>query len=357
MDRLINILKSLTEAFGPPGFEDEVREIVKTEFRGKVNDILTDNMGSVIGVKKGTSERPKILFVAHMDEVGFMVKGTTKEGFVKFVPLGGWLPTELIGTRVRLRTKTGEYIGVIGTLPPHVRRDEEAKKMPKLKDLYMDFGVSEGFNPIEKFNIRIGDPIVPYSKFQVMGNEKLAVAKAFDDRVGVAHIIRVLDEIQTVTHPNTVYLAAVVQEEVGLRGAATTPWIVEPDVAIAVDVSIAEDVPGLNSFTDAKLGKGVSIVVQDRTMIAHRRFRDFIVELADKENIPYHLVTVQGGYDTGRIHLFKEGVPSAILGIPSRYIHSFHSVINLDDLEAAVRLAVTIIKNLDEEIAKDFKTF
>ena len=357
MSRVVNVLKTLTEAFGPPGFEDEVREIVKNEFRGKVDEILFDNMGSVIGVKKGTSERPRILFAAHMDEVGFMVNGTTKEGFVKFAPLGGWMPTELIGTRVRLRTHAGEYIGVIGTLPPHIRRDEDAKKMPKLKDLYMDFGVSEGFNPVEKFGIRIGDPIVPYSNFQVMGNEKVAVAKAFDDRVGVAHIIRVLDEILSEEHPNTVYLAGVVQEEVGLRGAATTPWVVEPDVAIAVDVSIAEDVPGFNSYTDAKLGKGVSIVVQDRTMIAHRRFRDFIVELAERENIPYHIVTVQGGYDTGRIHLFKEGVPSAILGIPSRYIHSFHSVINMDDLEAAVKLAVAVIKNLDEGTVKDFKTF
>ncbi len=357
MDRTEQLLKDLTEAFGPPGFEDDVRSVFRREL-AYADEILTDHLGSVIAVKRGSQERPRILFAAHMDEVGLMVKGFTKEGFVKFEPLGGWLPTELIGERVVIRTRKGEFPGVVGTLPPHLKRGEEAKKPPELKELYIDFGVAEGFNPVKELDIRIGDPIVPYSTFQITGNEKVFIAKAFDDRVGVAHLLRVMDEIQNFKdHPNTVYLAAVVQEEVGLRGAGTTSWVVEPDVAIAVDVSLAEDVPGLESYTEAKFGKGVSIVVQDRTMIAHRRFRDYLVALAEQHNIPYHLVTVQGGYDTGRIHLFQKGVPSAILGIPSRYIHGFNSMIHKDDLESAVRLAVALIQDLDDKKVAEFTTY
>ncbi len=357
MDRTEKLLKELVEAFGPPGFEDEVREIVKREFQ-RADEVLTDRLGSVIAVKRGSSERPRILFAGHMDEVGLIVKGFTKEGFVKVEALGGWTTDQLIGQRVRVRTQKGDFYGVIGTLPPHLRRsEEERRKLPELKELFVDFGVDKDFDVRKELGIRIGDPIVPVGDFLITGNPEVYMAKAFDDREGVARLVRILDEIENQSHPNTVYLAAVVQEEVGLRGAGTSAWVVEPDVAIALDVSLAEDVPGLESYTDARFGGGVTIVVTDRTMVAHRRFRDFLVSVAEEENIPYHLATVMGGYDTGRIHLLREGVPSAVLGVPSRYIHGFNSMIHRDDFDAAVKLAVALIQRLDEKTLQDFLAY
>lgn len=352
MDRTEKLLKDMTEATGVPGFEDEIREIIKAEFKKYADEILYDKLGSVIAVKRGDSERPRIGFFAHMDEIGLMVKGFTKlpKGYVKFAPLGGWWSATLVGQRVKVLTSKGEFYGVVGATPPHLLRREDAQKLPELEDMFIDFGIEEKFDPQKKLGIKIGDPIVPVSDFKILGNKNIYVAKAFDDRVGCALLVRILEEISNKKFSGTAYFVATVQEEVGLRGAATSPWVFEPDVAIALDVSLTEDTPGAKSETDAKLGGGCAIVSLDYTMVAHRKLRDFLVGIAEKYKVKYHLVTVtRGGYDTGRIHLFKEGVPSGIIGIPSRYIHGFQSMIHRKDFENALKLCVNFIREFDEK--------
>ncbi len=282
MDHTENVLKELTEAFGPSGFEEEVRDKIYNFVKDIVDEVKTDKLGSLIAIKKGKKENPRIMFIAHMDEIGLMVKGFTQEGYVKFLPLGGWWSPMLVGQKIKLKTKDGKKLtGIIGSIPPHLlRKKEEATKLPQIEELWIDFGVDADFNPKEKLGIEIGDPIVPYSEFEILGNEKVYSAKAFDDRVASALLVRILEELKDKEFEGTVYGVFSVQEEVGLRGAATSPWVVEPDVAIALDVSISEDTPAVKEKSDAKLGGGCSLVVFDVTMIANRKMVNLLKNIA-----------------------------------------------------------------------------
>ncbi len=349
MDRLA-ILKELTEAFGVSGFENNVAQILENSFK-QYAVVTKDKLGSVIGRKTGKSETPKIMFAAHMDEIGFMVKSITKDGFIKFLPIGGWWTGHLFSQRVRILNKKGSEInGVVGITAIHDMKEDEKKKLPDIDDLYIDVGAVANFNVKEKLSIKPGDPIVPDVKFEVMANSDLCLAKAWDDRMGCALLIELLNNLGASEHPNTVFLAGTVQEEVGLRGARTSAYAIAPDCAFALDVSVCRDTPGNNiEEVDEKLGNGVSILVYDRTMIPHKGLRDFVVELAEINNIPYHFTSIKGGYDTGIIHLNQSGVPSLALGIPTRYIHSHNGIINLNDYENLLNLITLIVKNLDEE--------
>ncbi|MEO0295412.1 MAG: M42 family metallopeptidase [candidate division WOR-3 bacterium] len=359
MDHTEKLLKDLTEAFGPPGAEEEVRSVIYNYIKDIVDEIKTDKLGSLIAIKKGKKESPRIMFIAHMDEIGLMVKGFTQEGYVKFLPLGGWWSGTLIDQMVTLKTRDGrKFKGVIGSTPPHLLRKREEAKIPELDELWIDFGVDTEFNPKEKLNIEIGDVLVPHSQFEILGNEKIYSSKAFDNRYGAGLLVRILEELKDKEFEGTVYGVFSVQEEVGLRGAATSSWVVEPDVGIALDVSISDDTPASKDKSEAKMGNGCSIVVLDATMIANRKLTEFLREIAKKENIKHHIVAVpMGGYDTGRVHLFKEGVPSAIIGVPTRYIHGFHSLMHRDDFDNALKLSVSFVLNLNAEKVKEFSNY
>jgi len=349
MDR-IELLKELSEAFGISGYEEDVVEILKRYFGNRVT-ISRDRIGSVIACKEGTSQRPKIMFSAHMDEIGFMVKEITKEGFVKFLPIGGWWAGNVPGLKVRIKTRKGTYVpGVVGLKPIHELTPEERKKLPEIKDMYIDVGGAKDFNPKEKLEMRPGDPIVPEGSFEQMANSNLLLGKAWDDRVGCALLVNLLENIQSVKHPNTVYLVGSVQEEVGLRGARTSAFAIEPDIGFALDVSICRDTPGNESDAAERLGGGAGILIYDSTMIPHVRLREFVCELAEANKIPYHFTSIKGGYDTGTIHLTKSGVPCLALGVPTRYVHSGSSVISLEDYDNIVKLITLIVKSLDEDI-------
>ena len=342
------LLRELSEAFGISGYEDDVVGILKKHF-GKRAEISRDRIGSVIARKQGTSQRPKIMFSAHMDEIGFMVKEITKEGFIKFLPIGGWWPGNIPGLKVRIKTRKGVDIpGVVGLKPIHELTPEERKKMPEIKDMYIDVGTTKGYNPKEKLGISPGDPIIPQGGFELMANKNLLLGKAWDDRVGCALLVSLLDEIAEIEHPNTVYLVGSVQEEVGLRGARTSAYTIEPDIGFALDVSMSRDTPGSSSDAAERLGGGVAILIHDSTMIPHVRLREFVCELTETNKIPYHLTAIKGGYDTGTIHITKFGVPCLALGVPTRYVHSGASVISLEDYDNVLRLITQIVKSLDE---------
>ncbi|RKX71732.1 peptidase M28 [candidate division WOR-3 bacterium] len=342
MDRF-ELLKSLSEAFGVSGFEDEVRNLFEDRLSGFAT-VKRDRVGSVVGALEG--DGPKIMFAAHLDEVGFLVKSITKEGYLKIIPVGGWWEGVLPAQRVVVKNRRGEkWLGVIAAKPIHELEPEERKKLPKMKDLVVDVGVKKGFEIKERLKIRPGDPIAPVSEFTRLGNPDLLMGKAFDDRIGAGLLLELAERMPE--HKNSIFLAGTVQEEVGLRGARTCARMVEPDVAFAIDVSISRDGPGEDG--EERLGGGVGIVIHDRTMIPNRKLRDWVISLCEVNKIPYHLTSITGGYDTGVIHISGFGVPSLAIGIPTRYIHSHIAVVDERDYENILKLLILISERLDRQ--------
>jgi putative aminopeptidase FrvX len=340
----LELLRDLTEAQGAPGFEHEVRQIMKRELTKYNVHLKYDHIGSIFGEERGSSG-PKILLAGHMDEVAFMVNEITKDGYLRFTPLGGWWDQVLLSQRVTVITEQKKYTGVIGSKPPHILTPEERKKVYHMKEMFIDVG-ADSREQVKEWGIRVGDPIVPICPFELLPNHDTILAKALDNRAGCFLALEALRQLKDIDHPNTVVAGATVQEEVGLRGASTTPYVVKPDIAIALDVGIAQDGPG--SSDKASLGKGPVITFLDATMIPNIRFRNFISDIAEKNNIPHQIDTmVGGGTDAGRFHLYKKGVPSIVIGVAARYIHSHVSMVSKQDLENGVKLLVEIVKNLD----------
>ncbi len=350
MDRTELLLKEITEANGVSGYEKEVRRIMARELEGKVDEIQYDKMGSILGRKRGTSDRPRVMVVGHMDEVGFMVKEITSDGYIKFLPLGGWWGHVALGQRMRIITSKGPVPGVVGSQPPHLLPEEERKKVLQIKDMFIDVGTQHKFDIKKKLGIRLGDPIVPDSQFTIMGNRKMYMSKAFDNRVSCAIVLELMRKFQKVRHPNTILGGASVQEEVGLRGAQTLAHIADPDVAIVVDIGVAQDVPPDGAKKNEKLGGGPAILIYDAVMIPNIKLRDLLIETAEQKKIPYHLSYLErGGTDGGRIHVSRTGVPSIVIGPPVRYIHSHNGILNRTDYDNTVKLIAEVIKKLDKK--------
>lgn len=347
MDELAMLLKTLTEAHGVPGYEAEIREVMRRLLEG-LGEVEQDNIGSLI-CRRGENG-PRVMLAAHMDEIGFMVKHITPEGFIRFTPLGGWFDQVLLGQRVVIKTHKGDVIGVIGAKPPHLLPPDERKKVVEKKDMYIDIGATSA-KEVEEAGVRVGDPIVPLAPFQVLANGRTYLAKAFDDRVGCAVLVEVLRRLAQEGHPNMVYGVATVQEEVGLRGAATSVEKVNPEVALILESDIAGDVPGIKpEESPVKLGGGPTIVVYDARMIPNLRLRDLAVETAQTLGIPIQFSVIEGGAtDGGVIHLHKGGVPTLVIGVPARHIHSHGAIVHRDDVERAIALVTALVQRLDAE--------
>jgi endoglucanase len=313
-----------------------------------VGTITSDRLGSFICEKKGTAASPRVLLAGHLDEVGFMVRSVTKEGFVKFLPLGGWWGHVVLGQRLRIHTRKGPVIGVVGSKPPHELREEDRKKVLEIKDLFIDVGAAADWDVKKKLDIRPGDPILPVSEFTMMANPNLMLAKAWDNRMGCGLAAEVAKHLKRVAHPNTLFAVATVQEEVGLRGAQTSGFKVQPDVAFALDVGIAHDIPGTEG--EEKLGGGPLVVIYDSSAIPNRGLLDLVMETAEKLRIPLQFESVErGGTDAGRFHMIGEGVPSLAMGVAARYIHSHVSIIDRRDFDRTVELLVAVVRRLDRK--------
>jgi endoglucanase len=346
MDATLKFLKDLVEAPGAPGFEGPVAKVMESYLKG-VGPVTRDRLGSLICEKKG-ADGPKVMLAGHLDEVGFMVKSVTKEGFVKFLPLGGWWGHVVLAQRMIIKTRKGDVPGVVGSRPPHELREEDRKKVLEIREMYIDVGATSDYDVRKKLDIRPGDPIVVDSGFAVMANPNLLLAKAWDNRIGCALATETARRLKGVAHPNTVYAVATVQEEVGLRGAQTSAFKVQPDVAFALDVGIAHDTPGTEG--DEKLGGGPLVVIYDATAIPNRGLLDLVVDTARKLKIALQFESVErGGTDAGRIHVTGQGVPSIAMGVPARYIHSHVSIIDRRDYEQTVKLLVAVVKRLDRK--------
>lgn len=356
MDNTTRLLQELTEAHGVPGYEAPVRSITRRYLEG-LGELSQDQLGSVICRKSGTVSSPRVMLAGHMDEIGFMVKLITAEGYIKFLPLGGWFDQVLLGQRVIIKTRLGDVVGVIGVKPPHMLSPEERKKVVERKEMYIDIGATS-LGEVETAGVRVGDPIVPRADFVVMANGKSYLSKAFDDRVGVALMISALSELQGQSHPNEIFAAATVMEEVGLRGATTSVEAINPDVAFVLEADIAGDVPGVSKDeSSVRLGKGPSVLMYDARMIPNLKLRDLVMDTAKEIGVSVQTSTIEGGATDGAaIHLHRTGVPTVVIAVPARHIHSHSSILHRDDYDQAVKLLVALLTRLDAACVEDIRT-
>ncbi|WP_273851097.1 M42 family metallopeptidase [Guptibacillus spartinae] len=348
----LTLFKTLTELQGAPGFEHDVRKFVKNEISKYTDEIIQDNLGSVFGVKRNNG--PRVMVAGHMDEVGFMVTSITENGMLRFQTLGGWWSQVLLAQRVQVMTNNGPIPGVIGSIPPHLLDDATRNKPMAIKNMLIDIG-ADNKEDAERIGVKPGQQIVPVCPFTPMANEKKIMAKAWDNRYGVGLAIELLKELQNEEVPNELYSGATVQEEVGLRGAQTAANMINPDLFYALDASPANDMTGdKNEF--GQLGKGALLRIYDRSMVTHQGLRDFILDTAESNEIPYQYFISQGGTDAGRVHLSNNGVPSAVVGICSRYIHTSSSMIHVDDYAAAKELLIKLVKSTDQATVDSIKS-
>lgn len=345
------LFRTLTELQGASGNEHAVRKFMKEELEKYADEIVQDNLGGVFGVKNGSG--PKVMVAGHMDEVGFMVTQITKNGMIRFQTLGGWWSQVLLAQRVQIMTDNGPIIGVIGSIPPHNLTEEQRKKPMEIKNMMIDIGADDDVDA-KGIGIKPGQQIVPICPFTPMANSKKILAKAWDNRYGCGLSIELLKELQGETLPNQLYSGATVQEEVGLRGAQVSANMIKPDIFYALDASPANDMVG-DDKEFGQLGKGALLRIFDRSMVTHHGIRDFVLDTAESNHIPYQYFVSQGGTDAGRVHISNEGVPSAVVGICSRYIHTHASMIHVDDYQAAKDLLVKLVKTTDENTVEKIR--
>lgn len=355
MDHRLKMYEELTCVNGIPGYEEPVRQVMRKYLEPLSNEIITDNLGSVAGVKVGRQGGPRIMIAGHLDEVGWMVTQITEDGFLKLQPVGGWWSQVMLAQRVKVITRKGELMGVVGSKPPHILSPEERTKVVQIKDMFVDIAASSK-QEAQEWGVRPGDPIVPHCDFTVMPNPKVLMNKAWDNRAGCATAIMVLEELKGDDHPNVVYAVGNVQEEVGLRGAVTMANTIEPDIAIALDVGLAVDVPGGGKEIEGKMGGGPLVVIYDASMVPHQGLRNLVIDTAEELNISVQFQSIAGGgTDAGRMHLWGRGVPSIAIGFATRYIHSHAALINRDDMENAAKLVAAVIKKLDAATVAQLK--
>lgn len=356
LDETLTMLKDLTDANAISGNEKEARDVMEKYITPYADEVYTDHLGSLIAKKVGDENGPKIMVAGHLDEVGFMITRIDKDGFLYFQTIGGWWSQVMLAQRVTVMTAKGYVTGIIGSKPPHILSAEARKKPVEITDMFIDIGATSK-EEAEEFGVCPGDSVAPYFEFTQMKNEKMLLAKAWDNRIGCAIAIDVLKQLKDETHPNIVYGVGTIQEEVGLRGAKTSAHMIKPDIGFGVDVGIAGDTPGISdNEADSKLGDGPQIILYDASMISHKGVRELVINTADEKEIPYQYSTMAGGgTDSGSIHLTADGVPALSITVATRYIHSNAAILHRDDFENAVKLIVEVIKKLDNDTVKEIR--
>jgi len=353
-----DLLAQLSNASGTPGNEGEVRAVIKQHLDG-IADFSYDKLGSLICSSKVQAAAPNVMIAAHMDEVGFIVRYVTSDGFVKFHPLGGWWPHVLMAQQVLINTDDGDIRGIISSKASRHISAKEREKLLNLSDMFIDVGARDKAQAEQEFGIAPGDHIVPATRFAPLANPRIVSGKAFDDRVGVALMVEALRHFSGADHPNALYGVGTTQEEVGTRGADTAVDMVAPDVAIVLEGPIADDLPGTNTHeTQGKIGHGPQIRLFDPTMIANRPLTQWVKQVAAECNIQHQIaVRTRGGTDARSIHLHLGGVPAIVIGVPVRYNHSHAGILNLDDYEHALQLLLEIMRRLDAAVVESFTAF
>jgi putative aminopeptidase FrvX len=337
-------LEKLSNACGIPGREEEVRSLMKNFLKPHMDEVKEDKLGNVIGIKKGKKNTPNVMLAAHMDEIGLLVKTISKEGFIQFTKMGGIDDRILLAQNIIVYTEKEPLHGIIGSKPPHIQKEEERKKVLSYDELFIDVGAGSQ-EEAKKMGIKIGDPIGFDIRFSRVG-KSIVIGKALDDRAGCAVMIETIKRLKNTEC--TLYAVGTVQEEVGLRGATTAAFEIYPDIGIALDVTVAGDVPEVREVeAPIKMRKGPSIEIADSGLITHPKVLRLLIDAAEENKIPYQLEAgLPGSTDAARISLTREGVPSGVVSVPTRYIHSPSSLLSLEDTENAAKLTVAAIQKI-----------
>jgi len=345
---VVEYLKKLSTLHGISGREDSVREFMKKELEKFCDSVEIDNFGNLIA-KRGNSGR-KIMIAAHTDEIGLMVKYIDDNGFLKFTKIGGIYDPTILNQKVVVHGSKGDLIGVLGSKPPHRMKEEEKTKIIKYEDMFIDIGAESREEAIE-MGVNIGTWVSFLSEVYELGKHRLT-GKAFDDRVGCAVLLEVMKRLAEEDIDCQVYAVGTVQEEVGLKGAKVSAFKINPDVAIALDVTIAGDHPGIKKEdAPVDLGKGPVVGIVDasgRGLIAHPKVLEMIDAVSKKYEINVQWEVGEGGTtDATAIHLTREGIPTGVISVPARYIHTPVEVIDKRDLEKTAELVYNCIKEVN----------
>jgi endoglucanase len=340
----LRLLKELSNAFGPSGDEEDPRRLLEKELEKFADETRVDKLGNVFFFHHGKEACPRVMLSAHMDEVGFIITFVENEGFLRFETLGGITSNILPGQRILLRAGKSYVKGIIGTKPPHIIAPDEQNKVTPVEDLFIDVG-AENPDAAERKGVDVGVLGVFDVEFADLGGGYLR-GKAFDDRAGCAVLAQVFKSLKD--SPYNVVAVGSVQEELGLRGARTAAWQVDPDYALALEGTFAADVPGTRpDRTSAKLKGGPVITMLDRTVFTHPTVLKTLVRGAKGKRIPYQFKKVpMGGTDAGAIHLTKAGVPSGTVAVPCRYIHGPAAVTHVDDLKNTVAIVKEFVRTI-----------
>ncbi|GEQ05438.1 M42 family metallopeptidase [Staphylococcus gallinarum] len=342
----ISRIKTLTELHGAPGFEDNVKDYLISAMEPYVDEFVYNRMGGFYGVKRSKVANPKrVMVAAHMDEIGFMITNISKQGMIQFTNLGGVATDIWQGQRLKIKTRNNEEItGVVANIPKHFRTGSEGA--PKIEDLMLDIGCEDDASVIAR-GVQIGDTIVPDTPLTQLSDYRFA-SKAWDNRYGCLIGLELLELLKDETLDFDLYVGANVQEEVGLRGARAAAELIDPDVAFVVDCSPANDMKGKQNLS-GELGGGTLIRIKDGTMLLKPSFRDYLLEIANDQKINHQYYISPGGTDGGEIHKARIGIPTAVIGVCARYIHSTDSVFDIRDYFAARHLLYEATKRLDDD--------
>ncbi len=325
------LICKLVETYGPSGVEEQIRAVIRAEVEPLVDELRVDPLGSLVARKKGSGEGQRIVLDAHMDEIGVMVTYIDEKGFARFTRIGGVRALTCVGARVVFVDGTIGVIGVEG-------KRKDTNKIPQFDQLYIDVGATGR----DDCPVRVGDAAVFVRPFAAQGTR--LIAKAMDDRIGCAVLVETLRQLERT--PHDVYVVFAVQEETTLSGARTSTYGIDPDLAIAVDVTTTGDKPESRPMA-VELGKGPAVKVQDSGMIAHPKVRDMLVHKAEEAGLPYQLeVLERGTTDAAAMQLVRAGVPSGCLSIPCRYVHSPSEMVDERDVQNGVRLLLEVLRSV-----------
>ena len=341
------LIKTLTEMKGTSGHEGRIRDFMRSELTPLVDRIEQDGLGGIFGVRDSKQEdAPRIMIAAHMDEVGFMVTNITPNGMFKVSPLGGWNPYVVSAQRFTLLTRKGDYPIISSSIPPHLLRAAGGQQAAvKVTDILFDAGFTSREEALE-YGCRPGDTIVPDVETIWTANKKRMISKSWDNRYGCTVVLEALKAVKDETLPNTLIVGANVQEEVGLRGTGPSVTKFNPDLFFAVDCSAADDING-SKETFGHLDQGFLLRILDPGMVTLPRMKEFLEDTALTHNIPFQYFVSQGGTDAGKAHLMNQGVPSAVIGVCARYIHTHQTMFSIKDYEAAREMVIQTIRALD----------
>jgi len=347
-DRIVTLLAELTNAPGTSGYEDSVRHLMVEHMKPMATKLTYDGLGSVIA-QQGTTG-PRIMVDAHMDELGGMVRRITPTGFLSMQMLGGWFDQALVDQRWTIIGSKGPVHAVTGIRDIHVAAPEERTRVFPRESIFLDVGAKTDAD-VRAMGISPGDPVVPDAPFTIMNGTDNYLSKAWDDRVGCAVLIEVMRRMEHAHHANTIFYAATVQEEIGLRGGQTAAAIVKPDIGIALEAGVVKDAPGVQpEEAQEVVGGGPAIFLYDASALPSRKMVAFVKETAASGSIPLQFDFITGyGEDGATMQKTDGGTPIVNLVVPTRYTHAHNGIINRADFDHMVDLVTAMVTKLDAE--------